>query len=85
MTYGKSSSLGQHRQQRALGERAVADVAAADAAQRPRLADAERREVVVVDVALGLVQADRVDRLLVGLGAQRGHAHDLGLAAREQA
>src|SRR5215472_13014390 len=63
----------------------VADVASTGAAQRARLADAVWREVVVVDVALRLVQPDRVDRLLVCFGAQRGNAQDLRLTACEQA
>ena len=54
------------------------------AAHRAGLANRERREVVVVDVALGLVQADAVDALLVGLGAERGDREHLGLAASEQ-
>ena len=73
----------QHCHECAFGQCAVADVAATDATQRSRLANAEGREVVVVDVALRLVEADRVDRLLVGLGAQGRHAEDLRLAAGE--
>ena len=42
-----------HRDERPLGERAVADVAALRAAHEAGLPDRERREVVVVEVALG--------------------------------
>ena len=44
----------QDREDRALGERSVADLAAARAAHHAHLADGERREVVVVHVALGV-------------------------------
>ena len=74
---------GKHRQQRALGERAVADLAAAGAAQELHFADRERREVVVqhepaVDLAL-----DRFDLLLVVRRAERDGDERLRLAARE--
>ena len=52
IVYGNSSIDGQHGDQRALGERAVADVAALGAAHAACLADRERREVVVVQVVL---------------------------------
>ena len=71
MTYGKSCSRRQHRQQRPLRERAVADLTPARAAHRLVLAGAVRRHVVVMQVALGLVRADRVDPLDVRRGAQR--------------
>ena len=64
IVYGNSSSLGKHREQRPLGQRAVADLAAAGAAHAADFADAERREVVVVDVALAVLGADRIEPLL---------------------
>ena len=54
IVYGNSSSAGMTGQQRTLGERTVADVAALRAAHEAGLARGERREVVVVDVALAL-------------------------------
>ena len=85
IVYGNSSSSGDDGHERALGERAVADVAPAGAAQRPRLADGERREVVVVHVALRLFRLEGVQLLLVAHRAERGDREDLRLAAREEA
>ena len=72
-----------HRRERALGERAVADLAAAGAAQRSGLADRERREVVVEHEALVVLAADVLDLLLVVGGAERAGDQRLRLAARE--
>src|SRR5215216_6692653 len=72
-----------HRDQRALGERAVADVTALGAAHEGGLDDRERREVVVVEVALGRLEAEVVQAHLLARGAQRGHGQGLRLAARE--
>ena len=74
-----------HRQQGPLGERAVADVAALGAAHEAGLAHAEGREVVVVDVALGGLDAEAVDALRLLGGAEREARQHLGLAAGEQA
>ena len=74
----------QDRDQGALGERAVADLAPAGAAHGLVLAGRVGRHVVVVQVALGLVGADRVDALDVRRRAERGDRQRLGLAAREQ-
>ena len=65
MTYGNSSCGGQDRDQGTLGERAVADLAPARTTHRLVLAGAVGRHVVVVEVALGLLRADRVDALHV--------------------
>ena len=54
MAYGKSASVGMTGSMRALGERAVADLAAAGGAGAAGLAHAEGREVVMQDEALGL-------------------------------
>ena len=74
-----------HRQQGPLGQRAVTDVAALGAAHEAGLAHAEGREVVVVDVALGGLDAEAVDALRLLGGAQREAGEHLGLAAGEQA
>src|SRR4051812_7317498 len=73
-----------HRDQRALGERAVADVAALRAAHEAGLADRERREVVVVEVALGGLEPEVVQAHLLARGAERDDAERLRLATREQ-
>src|SRR4051812_46332369 len=57
-----------HRDQRALGESAVADVAALGAAHEARLAHGEGREVVVVEVALGRLEPERVQPHLLARG-----------------
>ena len=72
------------RQQGALGEGAVADVAALGAAHEAGLADRVRREVVVVDVALLVLDAEAVDALELTGPAQGEQAHGLRLAAREE-
>ena len=84
IVYGKSSSSGSTGDERALGERAVADLAPARAAQELRLAGAERREVVVQHELLAVLADQRVDLLLVGRRAERGDHERLRLAAREQ-
>ena len=56
---------------RPLGERAVADLATARGAQRPRLPHRERREVVVVHVALELLES-RARPASAGPGRSRG-------------
>src|SRR4051794_7255964 len=76
--------VGDHRDQRALGECAVADVAALGAAHEARLAHGEGREVVVVEVALGGLQPERVQAHLFARGAEGDHGEGLGLAAGEQ-
>ena len=81
---GELLDRGHHRRERPLGERAVADVAALDAAHAARLADRERREVVVVPVVLFRLQAERVEAHLLLERAQRGDAERLRLTAREQ-
>ena len=75
---------GHHRRERALGERAVTDVAALDAAHATGLPDRERREVVVVPVVLFGLQAERVQAHLLLERAHRDDAQRLRLAAREQ-
>src|SRR6266536_1677305 len=74
----------QHGHQGALGEGAVADVAPTRTAHRASLANRVGREVVMVDVALRLVQADAVGALLVGLGAEGRNRQDLGLATGKE-
>ena len=69
----------------ALGESAVADFAAAGAAQEFHFADRERREIVVQHEALErLVLEEEIEALLVFLGAERGGDERLRLAAGEE-
>ena len=70
--------------QSALGERAVADVAALRAAHEARLPDRERREVVVVPEGLRLLQAQVVDPHVHAARPERDVGEDLRLAAGEQ-
>ena len=72
-----------NRHQRPLGERSVADVAALGTAHEAGLTHRERREVVVVEVVLGLLEAERVQAHLVTRGAERGDREGLRLAAGE--
>src|SRR5437899_5040290 len=76
----------QHRLQRSLGERAVADLATRDATYRLQFTGGERREVVVQHERLRrlLRDVDRVDPLLVVGRAQRDRCQRLRLTAREQ-
>ena len=85
IVYGNVVLGGDDREQGALGECTVADVAALRAAHEAGLAGGERREVVVVQVALALGHVDRVDALPLGKHAQRQHREDLRLTAGEQA
>ena len=70
--------------QRALGEPAVADLAALRRADAAGLAGRVRRHVVVEHEALAVLAHQRVDDLLVARGAERGDDQRLRLAAREQ-
>mgnify|MGYP003693925643 CR=1 FL=1 len=74
----------QHRMDRAPGELAVADLAAAGRADAAGLADREGREVVVQQERLLVGALQRVDPLLVLAGAERRHHQRLRLAAGEQ-
>ena len=70
---------------RALGERAVADFAAARAAGAAGFADAEWREVVVQDEPLaGFAAGVAVEFLRFVGGRERGQAEGLGFAALEE-
>jgi hypothetical protein len=62
----------------------VADLAPARAADRPHLADGERREVVVEHELLRILVDQAVDPLLVLAGAERDGDEGLRLAALEQ-
>ena len=74
----------QHALERAPGELAVADVAPRRRAEAADFADRIRREVVVEHEALVGEAGQAVDHLLAVLGAERGRADRLGLAAGEQ-
>ena len=84
IVYGNVDLVRQDRQQGALGEGAVADVAALGAAHEAGLAHRVRREVVVVDVALLVLDAEAVDALELARAAEREQAHGLRLAAGEE-
>ena len=62
----------------------MADLAPARRAQGPRLADAERREVVVQHEGPVVLALQRVDPLLVLAGAQGDDGEGLRLPSREQ-
>ena len=74
----------QHRDQRALGQAAVADFAALRRADAAGFAGGERRHVVVEHEAVVVLAHQRVDLLLVALGAERRDDQRLRFAAREQ-
>ncbi len=76
--------LRQHRDQRALGQAAVADFAPLGATEAARLAGGEGRHVVVQHEVVGELAGQRIDALRVAFGAQRGHHQRLRLAAREE-
>ena len=73
-----------HRLERALRKRPVADVAALGAAHEARLPDRVGREVVVVHVAALGLEGEVVDALPLLGGAEREERHDLRLAAGEE-
>ena len=85
IAYGHSSFWGSTGTSAALGERAVTDLAALRRTHTARLARGERREVVVVHVALLLVGRDRVEHLLHAQHAERRDREHLRLAPLEQA
>ena len=82
---GELVLVGEHRKQSALGQVAMADLAALGAAHAAGLAGAERREVVVVHVALALGGLDGIQTLALVEHAERQDGEHLGLAALEQA
>ena len=73
-----------HRLERPLCERAVADVAPLRAAHEARLPDRVGREVVVVHVAALVLEREVVDPLPLLGRAERAEGHDLRLPAREE-
>ena len=73
-----------HRDQRALGERPVTDVAALRAAEATCLAHREGREVVVVEVELLRLEPEGVQPHLLLQRAEGGDAERLRLATREE-
>ena len=75
----------QHRDERALGKGAMADLAALRGAHAADFAGAVRREVVLVHVALALDRLDGVEALPLVEHAERADGKHLGLAALEQA
>ena len=82
---GEVLLAGDNREDRALCECSVADLAAILSAEAAGLADAERREVVVQQEALGgLAAAVAVDHLRLVGRAERGKGERLGLTACEE-
>src|SRR3954454_1734450 len=73
-----------HRLQRALCERPVANVTPLRAAHEARLPDRVGREVVVVHVAALVLEREVVDPLPLLGGAKREERHDLRLSAGEE-
>ena len=82
---GELVLVGKHRKQGALGQVAVTDLAALGAAHAAGLAGAERREVVVVHVALALGGLDGIQTLALVEHAERQDGEHLGLTTLEQA
>ena len=80
---GERLFAGQHRQQAALGEVAVADLAPARAPEELDLAHRERREVVVQHETAVHLAVDQLDLLLVVGGAEGRGDQGLRLAAGE--
>ncbi len=80
----ESSHVRQHGGNAALGQPAVADLAALRRTDHAGFADAVGREVVVQHEVLAVLALESVDDLLVLPGAERGHDQRLGLAAGEQ-
>src|SRR5213078_4664038 len=72
-----------HRRERALGQRAVPDLAASRSAQERHLADRERREVVVEHEAFPRLALEALDFLCVLGCTERAGDERLRLAARE--
>ena len=84
IVYGNSLARRDHRLERALRERTVADVAALRPAHEARLPDRVGREVVVVHEPALRLERQVVDPLALLRGAERQQRHDLRLAAREE-
>ena len=80
---GELVLAGHDRRERAFGQRAVADLAPAGAAQELHFAHRERREVVVQHEALVELAAHVLDLLLVVGRAERAGDERLRLAAGE--
>ena len=81
---GEFLHAGDHGQQGALCQGAMADLAAAGAAAGLGLAHRIGGEVVVVNIALFGLAVDAVQHLGIADRAQGGHGQHLGLAAGEQ-
>src|SRR5215213_6598139 len=72
---------GHDRHERAFGKRPMSDVTPLRAAHEAGLSHRERREVVVVEVVLALLEAERVETHLVARRAESGDREGLRLAA----
>ena len=80
LVYGRD-----HRLKRTLGQRAMADFAAAGALETAGLAGGIRRHVVVVHVALAGLRAETLDHLRFAHGRKRRDGEHLRFAAGEHA
>jgi hypothetical protein len=80
---GEHIDAGQHGDQAALGQRAVADFAPAGAADRANFTHAVAGEVVMQHEFLAVFFDQAVDHLLIGAGAEGDGAHRLRFAAGE--
>src|SRR3546814_2679085 len=76
--------LGHGRNQRTLGQAAMADFAALWLAETACFARSERREVVVQHETITVLAHDGINDLLVLLGTQGSHDQCLSFATREQ-
>ena len=82
---GELVGLGNHRQQRPLGQQTVADLTPLGTAHEAGFPRGEGRHVVVVHVALALDDVDAVDHLVHAGHAQGGHVDHVGFAPLEEA
>ncbi len=80
---GEFIDAGQHGDQAALGEGAVADFAAARAADGANFAHAVAGEVVMQHEFLAVFVDEAIDHLLIAAGAEGDGAHRLRFAAGE--
>src|SRR5687768_7519012 len=61
----------------------MTDIASAGSPESPDFSDAERWEVVMVDISLAVFRTNRIEPLLLCRRAERHRGDDLGLAAGE--
>ncbi len=81
---GEGLLIGDDGHERPLGQGTVADLAPTGPAHEARLAHAEGRELVMVHEALGFLDVEAIDTLLVPGRSQRQQREYLGLAPGEE-